>query len=199
VGGTCVDVVDRQQIAQDLADDAEDQRDTQRSLVRRNRARYWPRFALGAGIGGVGLFDRKGQAGEFLAHFGVRQQLGKSVGLHTQLVGALGLRFEKDAAGASHRLTLYETAASVTPYFGPFDRMYLGPCLLLGYRWYSDAMKEWFASTARVQNHVVREGGLRLGVLAGAEEQIDISGLLSSSFDADTPWHVMVSVAYEVR
>ncbi|HEY5957383.1 MAG TPA: hypothetical protein VIV60_12545 [Polyangiaceae bacterium] len=199
VGGACVDVVDRAEIAQTIQDEKADKLDAMRSARSRKRARYWPRYSLGGGIGGVSLIDRKEKAGEFLAHLGLRKQLDDFVGLHAQLIGALGLRYERDDAGQSHALTLAEVDASVTPYFGPFQRFYLGPSLLVGYRWYSDSFKQWFASTTQVQNHLVREGGLRAGILAGSEEQLDITALVTSSFDGDTPWRFMFGFAYELR
>jgi len=71
----------------------------------------------------------------------------------------------------------------------------IGPALLLGYRWYSNASVQWLAPTTSIQNHVVREGGLRLGILAGNEEQFDITALLTSSCDQDTPQRCLVSFA----
>ena len=58
---------------------------------------------------------------------------------------------------------------------------------------------QWFAPSRGVQNHLVREVGLRLGVLVGTEEQFDITTILTSSFDADTPVRFLFGLGYEFR
>lgn len=199
VQGVCVEIVSPREIAREVAEVEADERDAIRSHSQRQHARYWPRFSLGGGMGGLSLVDGLQKAGMFVVHFGVRKQLGALVGLHAQLMGTLGLRFEKDASGNSKQLTLYEGEGSIAPYFGPFKRFYIGPALLVGYRWYSDTFVQWFAPGITVQDHLVREGGLRLGILAGNEEQFDITALLTTSFDKDTPQRGLVTFAYEFR
>jgi hypothetical protein len=186
-------------IAREIAEAEADRRDVIRSINRRQRARYWPRLSLGGGLGGVGMDNSLKTAGMFVAHVGLRKQLTELVGIHAQLIGTLGLRIVKDDSGNSKYLTLSEAEGSISPIFGPFKRFYIGPALLLGYRWYSNAFVQWLAPTESVQNHVVREGGLRLGILAGNEEQFDVTALLTSSFDKDTPQRCLVSFAYEFR
>jgi hypothetical protein len=192
-------VVEPRDIAREIAEAEEDRRDAIRSINRRQRARYWPRLSLGGGTGGVSMDNSLKTAGMFVAHVGLRKQLAERVGIHAQLIGTLGLRIVKDESGNSKQLTLSEAEASISPIFGPFDRFYIGPALLLGYRWYSNAFVQWLAPSTTVENHVVREGGLRLGILAGNEEQFDITALLTSSFDHDTPQRCLVSFAYEFR
>ncbi len=199
VDGICVQVVTPRNIAQEIAKAAEDERDAIRSIKRRRRARYWPRYAIGLGTGGVSMDNSLKTAGMFVAHVGLRKQLTELVGIHAQFIGTLGLRIVTDESGNSKQLTLSEAEGSVSAYFGPFDRFYVGPALLVGYRWYSNEFVQWLAPTTSIQNHVVREGGLRLGILAGNEEQFDITALLTSSFDKDTPQRCLVSFAYEFR
>jgi len=197
--GICVQIVEPRDIGREIAEAEADRRDAIRSINQRQRARYWRRLSLGGGLGGVSMDNNLKKAGMFVAHVGFRRQLTERVGIHAQLIGTLGLRIVEDATGNSKQLTLSEAEGSISPIFGPFERFYIGPALLLGYRWYSNAFVQWLAPTESVQNHVVREGGLRLGILAGNEEQFDITALLTSSFDKDTPQRCLVSFAYEFR
>jgi len=199
VSGSCVEIVSPQVIAQHVAEVEEERADETRSNARRQRARNSTRISVGAGIGGVTLVGGDGKAGVFVAELGLRKQLTTQFGLHAQMTGALGLRYETDESGNSRRLTLYEVEGSVSPYFGPFGRFYVGPAVLVGYRWYSDAFVEWFAPTTKIQDQILREGGFRLGILAGNEEQFDISALFTSSFGKDTPQRGFVTLAYEFR
>lgn len=206
VDGICVQVVDpedlqreRQRTEEDQRDRAQARRDAIEHANSRRRARYWTRFSVGGGLGGVSLVGRRQQAGLFVAHLGVRQQLDSEVGFHAQLIANYGLRLQRDESDDQKALTFQEVAASTALYFGPYRYFYLGPAVLVGYRRYSDAFKQWFAPGITVENHVLREGGLRLGLLVGNQEQFDITALFSSSFDENTPLRGQVSFAYEFR
>jgi hypothetical protein len=199
VSGSCVEIVSPQVIVQRVTEVEEERADELRSNARRQRARNSTRISVGAGVGGVTLVGGEGKAGVFVAELGLRKQLTMQFGLHAQITGALGLRYETDESGGTKRLTLYELEGSVSPYFGPFGRFYVGPAVLVGYRWYSDAFVQWFAPTTKIQDQILREGGFRLGILAGNEEQFDISALFTSSFGKDTPQRGFVTFAYEFR
>ena len=199
VSGSCVEIVSPQVIVQRVTEVEEERADELRSNARRQRARNSTRISVGAGIGGVTLVGGEGKAGVFVAELGLRKQLTPQFGLHAQITGALGLRYETDESGGTKRLTLYEVEGSVSPYFGPWGRFYVGPAVLVGYRWYSDAFVQWFAPTTKIQDQILREGGFRLGILAGNEEQFDISALFTSSFGKDTPQRGFVTLAYEFR
>jgi hypothetical protein len=198
VAGACVQVstpterVELQQTHEEAV-----QRTTARQL-----ARYKTRIALGGSIGASSTetsTDRTFVA----AQLGLRQQLSTSFGFqgHAQfaLVPSDNTAYYQDTA------TRYEVAGIATPYFGPFGRFYIGPAVLAGYRWHSvdeppssPSMIPGY-TPSRPRDRAFAEGGLKMGILAGSEEQFDITGLVTSDLSGNSGARWMAGFNYEFR
>ena len=166
---------------------------------RRERARFLTRFAVGGGYGFADQLDSGGLLME--AHLGLRQQITSLFGLHVQLLTVFGPRdyVQRSEDGT---VTRSELGVAVTPYVGPLGRFYVGPAAFLGYRWYTSQRP----SSDGTLDSMIRSGpffdwGPRLGVLVGAEEQVDIGGVVTTTFDNDALMNLrlLVGASYEFR
>lgn len=171
---------------------------------QRQRARYWTRYSIGAGLGYATMRDSSIGGTLYSLQVGLRQQLTKNLGLHLRLIGNLATTnvWATTPTDNTYRKSLYvtESGACIGPYFGPFGRFYLGPVILIGYRWYSASTTDSSSVAAWVlPNGLIREPGLRAGILAGSEEQTDVSAIVTSSLDVDTAVRFLVGISHELR
>jgi hypothetical protein len=169
----------------------------EQSGQRRELARYRTRFAVGGNIGYADLIGSDGLSTGL--QLGLRQQLARFVGLHTQLLTQLA----EDYVSSDARIMRTEFGCTFTPYLGPIGRFYVGPALFAGYRHYADTVSGASASDhVRIpKSRAFLEWGPRFGVLLGAEEQIDITGLVSTSLsnNAGLDLRLIIGAGYEFR
>jgi len=168
--------------------------------TNQRRARYRTRYAVGGDIGYADLPASEGPG--MGVHVGIRKQIAGVFGAHIQILTLVA----DDSKNIEQRIqiTRYEFGGTVVPYFGPVGRIYLGPLLYAGYRYYHSNVQIESLSTGPFQlpkSGTFLQWGWRLGVLVGPKEQVDISSFFSTSLDnsAFLNLNFMLGASFEFR
>lgn len=191
--GTCVEQTAPAEAQPSLAP-AEDTSQSSRMKFRQS-----PRLTLHGMMTVSGLVDAKLAAIGATGAVGYRQNFAPQFGLHIRVgAGIAGVFPGHDTSSdiTSKANIMTNVYGEVVPFAGPLGRFYLGPIVWASYFHFANNPYRSGYGLFALPDAVRLGGGLDMGMLALAHEQLDINWRLKSTFNNQMPFSIEMGIGY---